>query len=321
MIKHGMVIRAKSKTVCALIGSLCFLTAQAHSQMCPDAEHAAVKYFKSKGVRFNSDFNSFDAQGSRISASDLDRIRDLPKLVSIDLSGIRLDKNSLKTLSELPHLFQLFISNCYVKDGYLTQLVNSENLGLLDLSRNPITDNGVKSICKIKNLQQLIASTTEISDKGARKIVEKFDRIVVDPRQLHLYLSPGERNNRIREESKWIYSIVFLDDEKKSINDTDLEPLGQLTNIKALIIKGAGDISDSGLATLAKISSLENLTIEEKQKFSGDGLKRLHGCKSLRFLCLHGEGIDRSAFFDLARQLPKCEIEWNQGRLNKKKAR
>lgn len=126
----------------------------------------------------------------RLSASDLELLRELDDLTYLEIDGTELDEEVIDILAELSELKQLVISRSPNGDellGPLAQLTQLESITLasteitgigfkqfqqpsllksLSVHASPVTDEGLEAISQIKSLESLVLIGTKITDKS-----------------------------------------------------------------------------------------------------------------------------------------------------------
>ena len=130
---------------------------------------------------------------------------------------------------------------------------------------------------------------------GSNELWQDFDRGpgFFDPRpgyEIHIRTQNIDNQdlNRLVEELIAVPELAYLNlSENRRINDSGLEVLGQLTQLKGLNLSSC-DITGPGLSFLTGLTQLESLNLSYCNRIADLGIRMVKSLTSLTYLDLQG---------------------------------
>lgn len=213
--------------------------------------------------------------------TDLDDLKEIPKLRVLNLSKLFLENNHLLKLKQLTSLESLDVSGSYSKNiGLFSGLTNLWNLNLGEWKLN---DNHLESLKDLTMLQNLGLKEGDFS-KAGMQFLEVFKSL----KELDLsYCQLGEGCLESLKE----LNLRYLDISHTS-GIEDLAPLIWMTSLEHLNLGEIYNIGDSEIKYLTKLN-LKFLGLS-KSKISEEGFVCLKKIKTLEMLDLsHTDTTDK----------------------------
>lgn len=211
-----------------------------------------------------------------IGAAGLAHLGRMTSLRSLDLAHTQVGDDALAHLARLAALRELNLSNTAVGDAGMAHLAGLAELRALDLSATRVGDAGVATLATLGRLTTLALVDAPITDAGLEHVAS-------------------------------LGRLQSLDLGGTAVGDPGLARLARLRELRVLGLN-ATRISDRGLAHLA---ALELTALHLGDTAVGDaGLRRVARSTSLRLLELGNTRVRRPTAYQLARERPDLEIQF-----------
>jgi serine/threonine protein kinase/Leucine-rich repeat (LRR) protein len=191
-----------------------------------------------------------------VNDDNIEKLKDLPNLVSLNVPGTRVGDSGLSRLKGLPKLSQLHLGDTKVTDAGLVHLKGLTNLTSILLNGLQVTDAGLQHLKGLNKLTTLsLDRCTQVSNGGLQ----------------HLRGLTHLTTLRLRE---------------TAVTNAGLEHLRSLTELTTLSLVGCPRVSDAGLEKIRGLRNLAQLALNGTGVTDG-GLEHLEGLGNITHLYLH----------------------------------
>ncbi len=243
--------------------------------------------------------------------ADLDLLQDLValKMLHLDLNRVKAPQADvlakLADLRELERLLLVGVNDEGMREvGELTQL---RALMIHDSDQPRLTDAGLKSISSLANLHTLHLIGVRFSDKGLAALAELrvLERLTIFTTE------------HIPIDAAWLSPLAHLTELHLSgiaPTSNGIARIAALPMLNSLTLR-ARDLDDTQLQRLGGMAQLKSLRIVSAERLTAAGLASIGRLQQLRWLSLHGPKVtdaDLEAWSGntdlLALELSSCEI-------------
>ena len=164
------------------------------------AQQYAVAKIQAKGglvipLAANSDtlVVSLATAGKQAGDTELDFVKQLPKVVQLDLRNTGVTDKGLADLQGMTALESLHLEGTAVTDAGLANLKSLSNLQYLNLFNTAVTDQGVANLQGLKNLKRVYLWETKVTDAGVAGLKKSLPGIYVNHgEELAITTKPAE---------------------------------------------------------------------------------------------------------------------------------
>nr|AEH26502.1 leucine-rich repeat domain protein [uncultured Acidobacteria bacterium A11] len=252
----------------------------------------------------------------------LDRLADLPDLISLDLANTGVAGPGLKVVGTLKNLERLNLTLTPVTDAHLEHLAGLTNLRVLSLASAKCTGEGFRFLGKLKQLENANFHFTPVNDAGLAGIstVTGLERLEI----VHCHFTDAGAPHLAK-----LVNLERLQIGSRDATGAAIEPLTALTKLRELdlqdnqataegvrhasripslrVLRIHGQIKDEGAASIAQLSNLEIL-VANNAGLTDDALDHFARLPRLQRLEIKGNKITDPALARLQQALPALEV-------------
>lgn len=252
----------------------------------------------------------------------LDRLADLPDLVSLDLANTSMSGPGLKVVGTLKNLERLNLTLTPITDPHLEHLRGLTKLRVLSLASakctgegfrflgnlqqlenanfhfTPVNDAGLAGISAVTSLERLEIVHVHFTDAGAPALAKlvKLERLQIGSRDATgAAIAPLTALKKLRE----------LDLHDGQATAEGVRHASQIPSLRVLRIYGA--IKDEGAAPIARLTNLETL-IAANTGITDCALEHFAGLANLRRLEIGGCKVTAAGVAKLKQAIPGLEV-------------
>lgn len=192
----------------------------------------------------------------------LDRLADLPDLVSLDIANTSMEGPGLKVVGTLKNLERLNLTLTPVTDSHLEHLAGLTRLRVFSLASAKCTGEGFRFLGNLKQLENANFHFTPVNDADLAGIstVTSLERLEI----VHCHFT-----------------------------DAGVAPLARLVNLERLQI-GSRDATGAAVKSLTRLKKLRELDLHDNQA-TVEGIRYACEIPSLRVLRVYGAIKDEGA--------------------------
>ena len=230
----------------------------------------------------------------------LDRLADLPDLVSLDLANTSMKGPGLKVVGTLKNLERLNLTLTPITDPYLENIQGLTKLRVLSLASAKCTGEGFGYLGNLKQLENANFHFTPVNDAGLAGIgaVTSIERLEI----VHVHFTDAG--------AKHLAKLVNLERLQIGSRDATGASVAHVTGLKKLreLDLHDGQATPEGARHAGQIASLRVVRVYGVIK--DEGAQHLAGLKNPEVLILPGTGITDAALEHFAglKSLKRLEI-------------
>ena len=136
---------------------------------------------------------SLATAGKQAGDSELDLVKQLPKVVQLDLRNTAVTDKGLASLQGMSSLESLHLEGTAVTESGLANLKNLSSLQYLNLFNTAVTDQGVANLAGLKNLKRVYLWETKVTDSGVAELKKSLPGVYVNHgEELAITTKPAE---------------------------------------------------------------------------------------------------------------------------------
>jgi serine/threonine protein kinase len=267
---------------------------------------------------------------TRLSASDMARLAQLPRLESLSLADMRVTDSEIASLTSAASLTHLDLQDTPISDAALASLKKLANLQSLVLNRTRMSGAVLRDLAPLENLKELQLEGTPVRDRDLRnlkqfpqltslnlartEVVGTWDGEIRGPALQHVWrlkelttldlsglrLQP----NALTPPGRVEVPVRVLRLTGAKVSDDGLKHLSGFTSLRELSL-GSTSVTDEGIKHLTWMSALEHLNLADTVVGDG-GLKAVGALSSLKSLELQGTVVSDAGLVQL-RSLKRLE--------------
>jgi hypothetical protein len=123
---------------------------------------------------------SLATAGKQAGDSELDLVKQLPKVVQLDLRNTAITDKGLVNLQGMSALESLHLEGTAVTDAGLANLKTLSSLQYLNLFNTTVTDKGIANLAGLKNLKRVYLWETKVTDSGVASLKQSIPGVYVN---------------------------------------------------------------------------------------------------------------------------------------------
>ncbi len=252
----------------------------------------------------------------------LDRLTDLPDLVSLDLANTGVQGPGLKVVGTLKNLERLNLTLTPITDGHLQHLAGLTKLRVLSLASAKCTGEGFRFLGNLGQLENANFHFTPVNDAGLAGIstVTSLERLEIvhchftDAGAPHLaklvnlerlQIGSLEATGAAIQSLSGLGRLRELDLHDGQATAEGVRHASKLPSLRVLRIYGA--IKDEGAEPIAQLTNLEVL-VANSGGLTDAALDHFARLPRLRILDIKGNKITDAAIAKLKQTLPALEV-------------
>jgi len=252
----------------------------------------------------------------------LDRLADLPDLISLDLANTSMEGPGLKVVGTLKNLERLNLTLTPVTDGHLEHLGGLTKLRVISFASGKCTGEGFRFLANLGQLENVNFHYTPVNDAGLAGFgaVTSIERLEIvhchftDAGAPHLAKLVNLERLQIGSLEATGATIKHLTALKK-LRELDLhdnqataEGVRNASEISALrVLRIHGAIKDAGAEPIARLANLEHLVVSNAG-LTDAALDHFSRLPKLKRLEIRGNKITDPAIARLTQALPGLEV-------------
>jgi serine/threonine protein kinase len=299
------------------------------------AERKAAEFVLACGGRFRVNGAEDDYKQGKNLPSEPFRLR----WVDVNSSN-QVTDTTLAVFKECQHLEKLDLSGTATGDVGLSHFSGCKRLEKLELRDTPVGDTGLDTIKQFTRLRDLDLRGARVSESGVIELTEALPECII-----HWnggVIDPWAGPNFDFMAAKFVLDVGGT--VRVNGAGTNIKEIKDLPNgpFRLTAVYLSGPVNEAHLSVFQNCRNLKTLYLIDTQ-ISAQGLTHFKGCKNLaelhisgtelndvglqqiaRFtkltdLSIKGTKIARGDVLELAKALPKCRIEWDDGAVEPKK--
>ena len=195
-------------------------------------------------------------ESTEVTAAGLEKVTVLAGVQTLSLTNAKnIYDAELEPIGKFNELTSLELRNCALNGKGLAHLTGLKKLKLLDLSETFVKDQRLEYLAGLTNLEDLNLWHTQVTDAGLVHLagLKKLKRLNLDQCKI---TAAGTAHLRGLTQLEFLHIGSSTD----KLDDAALEPLGELKNLKTLVITFLPNVTDEGVNKLkAKLPSLTEI--------------------------------------------------------------
>ena len=195
-------------------------------------------------------------ESTEVTAAGLEKVTVLAGVQTLSLTNAKnIYDAELEPIGKFKELTSLELRNCALNGKGLAHLTELKKLKLLDLSETFVKDQRLEYLAGLTNLEDLNLWHTQVTDAGLVHLegLNKLKRLNLDQCKI---TAAGTAHLRGLTQLEFLH----IGSSTEKLDDTALEPLGELKNLKTLVITFLPDVTDEGVNKLkAKLPGLTEI--------------------------------------------------------------
>ncbi len=195
-------------------------------------------------------------ESTEVTAAGLEKVTVLAGVQTLSLTNAKnIYDAELEPIGKFKELTSLELRNCALNGKGLAHLTGLKKLKLLDLSETFVKDQRLEYLAGLTNLEDLNLWHTQVTDAGLVHLagLTNLERLNLDQCKI---TASGTAHLRGLTQLEFLHIGSSTD----KLDDAALEPLGELKNLKTLVITFLPNVTDEGVNKLkAKLPSLTEI--------------------------------------------------------------
>lgn len=195
-------------------------------------------------------------ESTEVTAAGLEKITALQDIQTLSLTNAKnIYDAELEPIGKFKELTSLELRNCALNGKGLVHLAGLKKLKLLDLSETFVKDQRLEYLAGLTELEDLNLWHTQVSDAGLVHLegLKKLKRLNLD--QCKITAAGTAHLSGLTD-----LEFLHIGSSTDNVEDAALEPLGELKNLKTLVITFLPNVTDEGVNKLkAKLPGLKEI--------------------------------------------------------------
>lgn len=195
-------------------------------------------------------------ESTEVTVAGLEKITALQDIQTLSLTNAKnIYDAELEPIGKFKELTSLELRNCALNGKGLVHLAGLKKLKLLDLSETFVKDQRLEYLAGLTNLEDLNLWHTQVTDAGLVHLegLKKLKRLNLD--QCKITAAGTAHLSGLTE-----LEFLHIGSSTDNVDDAALEPLGELKNLKTLVITFLPNVTDEGVNKLkAKLPGLKEI--------------------------------------------------------------